>query len=153
MATKSPQGTPHKPRSAGRPTWRRMYILNKKVATHKRIKNALTSIYGVREKRALEIAHSLCINPNLRFNKVFRSPSQIAHGASLITAHLRSLTKSAARGPKLVGSSLQKKKNEDVKRLTKIRCYRGIRHRNKLPVRGQRTHTNAQTQKKMSRIK
>ena len=139
-----------------------VYIVNKNIPQNKRIKNALTSIFGVGEKRALEICHSLCINPNLRFNKVFRTPTQIAHGASRISALLRGAPGGidpkgdplgqVARRDFEVGSSLQKKINEDVKLLTKIRCYRGLRHKNRLPVRGQRTHTNAQTQKKMKRI-
>ena len=42
---------------------------------------------------------------------------------------------------------VQKQTTEDIKKKIKIRCYQGIRHKNNLPVRGQRTHTNAQTQK------
>ncbi len=46
-----------------------------------------------------------------------------------------------------IEGDLRRQINQDVRRLTDISCYRGIRHRKKLPVRGQRTHTNARTKK------
>jgi small subunit ribosomal protein S13 len=117
-----------------------IFLYNKNISPNKRIKNALTSIFGIGEKRALEIAHYLCINPNLRLGRT--SPTQI----SRITGILKEKAKE-----ELVGNSLQKKINQDILIMNKIRCYKGLRHKNKLPVRGQRTHTNAQTQKKMTR--
>jgi small subunit ribosomal protein S13 len=114
------------------------YILNKNIPANKRIKNALTAIYGIGEKRALEIAHELCFSPGARFSVL--SQTQISRISGLL------------RGPQQAGSSLQKKINENVKVLMKIRCYRGLRHKNRLPVRGQRTHTNAQTQKNKKKM-
>ena len=46
-----------------------------------------------------------------------------------------------------VEGDLRRKVSMDIKRLTDLGCYRGLRHRKKLPVRGQRTHTNARTRK------
>ncbi|PPR40490.1 MAG: hypothetical protein CFH30_00810, partial [Alphaproteobacteria bacterium MarineAlpha8_Bin1] len=47
----------------------------------------------------------------------------------------------------IVEGDLRREVSNNIKRLTDLGCYRGLRHRNKLPVRGQRTHTNARTRK------
>ena len=118
-----------------------VYIFNKKIPPRKPIHNALTHIYGIGSRKASEIANHLCINAASRFHKL--TSTQI----SKITKHITSVNFSSK-----VGSLLQKNVNENIKRYIKIRSYRGLRHRNSLPVRGQRTHTNAQTQKKKKQI-
>ena len=133
------------------------YILNKNIPANKRIKNALTAIYGIGEKRALEIAHELCFSPGSRFSVLSQTQISRISGlvqkrgrgtASEIRGQVGSTKSSGSSLKESTGSSLQKKINENVKVLMKIRCYRGLRNKNRLPVRGQRTHTNAQTQKK-----
>jgi len=115
-----------------------VYLFNRHITPKKPIKTALTSIYGIGPKRALEITDNLCINPNLRFYKL--KLTQISRICKLITSSYT------------VGSFLQKEIRENIKRSIRIRSYKGIRHKNCLPVRGQRTHTNAQTQKRFKRV-
>ena len=117
-----------------------VYISNKKIPPQKPIHNALTHIYGIGRKKASEITDHLCINPSSRFHEL--TSTQI----SKITKHITSIN-----FPSKVGSLLQKNVNANIKRYIKIRSYRGLRHRNSLPVRGQRTHTNAKTQKRGDR--
>jgi len=76
----------------------------------------------------------LKINFNLRTNQV--SEEKLAQVRSLMEKEF----------PTLEGD-LRRKVSSDIKRLIDIGCYRGIRHVKKLPVRGQRTHTNAKTRK------
>ena len=114
-----------------------VYILNKKIPSKKPIKNALQELYGIGTKKASDIVGHLCINPKSRFSKL--TPTQI----SKISKHITSVNFSSK-----VGSLLQKNVKENIQRYIKIRSYKGLRHRNSLPVRGQRTHTNAQTQKR-----
>jgi small subunit ribosomal protein S13 len=115
-----------------------VYIFNKYIPPKKPVKTASTPIYGVGPKRALEITDNLCINPNLRFYK--SKLTQISRICKSITSNYK------------VGSFSQKEIRENIKRFLRIRSYKGIRHKNSLPVRGQRTHTNAQTQKKFKRV-
>ncbi len=115
-----------------------VYIFNKYISPKKPIKIALTSIYGIGPKRVLEITDNLCINSNLRFYKL--KLTQISRICKYIAFSYK------------VGSFLQKEIRENIKRFLKIKNYKGIRHKNSLPVRGQRTHTNAQTQKKFKRV-
>ncbi len=116
-----------------------VYIFNKYIPPKKPIKTALTTIYGIGPKRIKEITNNLCINPNIRFYKL--KITQISKICKYITTNYK------------VGSFLQKEIKENIKRFVKIKSYKGMRHKNSLPVRGQRTHTNAQTQKKFKRIK
>lgn len=110
------------------------YIYNKYISPRKTISNALTSIYGIGLKRALAVCNALCINPKKRFYE-------------LSVLHVSDAQKRMATAQK-VGSLLRKEVSESIQKYIKIRSYRGLRHKNRLPVRGQRTHTNAQTQKK-----
>jgi small subunit ribosomal protein S13 len=115
-----------------------VYIFNKYIPPKKPIRTALTSIYGTGPKRALEITDDPCINPNLRFYR-------------LKLTQISKICKSVAASH-TVGSFSQKEIRENIRRSVRIRSYKGIRHKNCLPVRGQRTHTNAQTQKKFKRF-
>jgi small subunit ribosomal protein S13 len=115
-----------------------VHIFNKHTPPEKPIKTASTAIYGVGPKRALEITDNPCTNSNTRF---YRSKS----------TQIPRIRKHTTTNHK-VGSSSQKETRENIKRFLRIRSYKGTRHKNSLPVRGQRTHTNAQTQKKFKRV-
>ena len=112
-----------------------VYVFNKYISPKKTIKIALTTIYGIGKARAINITNSLCINENLRFN-------------SLKGVEISKICKYIATQYK-VGTTLQKTVSDDIKKHIKIRNYKGIRHTLKLPVRGQRTHTNAKTRKRV----
>lgn len=100
---------------------------------NKRIEIALTSIYGIgltTSKKALE---SCGVNPDTRVKDL--SEEELSKLRDYIQANLR------------VEGDLHRDVSQNVKRLMEIGCYRGLRHRKGLPVRGQRTHTNARTRK------
>ena len=111
-----------------------VHLSNEHIPPKKIIQNALTAIYGIGRERAKEIGNVLCLNQSKRF------------GTAKI-ATIRKISKFIAKKYK-VGGILRKQVTEDIKRKIRIRSYQGIRHRDRSPVRGQRTHTNAQTQRK-----
>ncbi len=98
----------------------------------KRIEIALTYIYGIGLTSSQKILKEAGINPDTRVK-------------DLTDDDITSLRK-AMEGYKLEGD-LRREVALNIKRLTEIGCYRGIRHRRGLPVRGQRTKTNARTRK------
>ena len=104
------------------------------IPKEKRFVIALTYIYGIGKTSAEKICNKLKINLNLRTHQI--SEEKLAQVRSLIEKEF----------PVLEGD-LRRKISSDIKRLIDIGCYRGIRHVKKLPVRGQRTHTNAKTRK------
>ena len=104
------------------------------IPKEKRFVIALTYVYGIGTTTAEKICNKLKINLSLRTNQV--SEEKLAQVRSLIEKEF----------PVLEGD-LRRKISSDIKRLIDIGCYRGIRHVKKLPVRGQRTHTNAKTRK------
>jgi small subunit ribosomal protein S13 len=129
------------------------YIFNKYISPNKTISSALAQIFGIGSKRALLIANFLCINPTKRFYKL--------HSNDLVklSKYFSSTTTSAnwrvGSNPKenqmpiASGTTLKKNIKANIDKKIKIKSYQGLRHKNKLPVRGQRTHTNAKTQKRM----
>ena len=99
----------------------------------KRIGIALTYIYGVGRVRALRILDAVGIDPTRRTHELSDED------ASRLRVEIESNYK--------VEGSLRTEVSMNIKRLMDIGCYRGLRHRRGLPVRGQRTHTNARTKK------
>lgn len=99
----------------------------------KRIEIALTYIFGIGRTSATKILEEAQMDPNLRVKDMTE-----ADEAKLREIISRSYT---------VEGDLRRDLAMDIKRLTEIGCYRGIRHRKSLPVRGQRTKTNARTRK------
>ncbi len=93
---------------------------------------ALTYIYGVGRSRAYEILEKAGVDPMLKVNEW--SDEHIANIRKVIADYE-------------VEGTLRTKVQLNIKRLQEIGCYRGIRHRLGLPVRGQRTRTNARTRK------
>jgi len=99
----------------------------------KRVEIGLTSIYGVGRPMSNTILQSVQIDPNTRIKDL--SESQVIAIAKYIDANLT------------VEGDLQRERQLAIKRLIDIGCYRGVRHRKKLPVRGQSTKQNARTRK------
>ncbi len=104
------------------------------IPKEKRFVIALTYVYGIGTTRAAQICKKLKIDTKLRAHQL--DEEKLAKVRSLIEKEY----------PVLEGD-LRRKVSGDIKRLIDIGCYRGIRHVKKLPVRGQRTHTNAKTRK------
>ena len=99
----------------------------------KRVEVALTYIYGIGLKSAREILAKTGVNPDTRAKDL--TEEDIAKLRDEIENHYT------------VEGELRREVALNIKRLTEINCYRGIRHRKGLPVRGQRTKTNARTRK------
>ena len=97
----------------------------------KRIEIALTYVYGIGRTTATKILEETGINPDIRVKDL--SDEDEAKIRDIIDAKY------------LVVGDLRRQTALDIKRLTEIGCYRGLRHRKGLPVRGQRSKTNART--------
>ena len=103
------------------------------VPSSKRLVIALTYILGIGKKYANDICSSVSIDKNKRVNNL--TEDEIIKIRECIDKNY------------IVEGDLRRSVSNNIKRLTDLGCYRGLRHRNKLPVRGQRTHTNARTRK------
>ena len=103
------------------------------IPAKKRIIIALTYIYGIGRETAQEILTKAQIDPNLRADAL--DDAQVSKIREVIESGFR------------VEGDRRKEVSMNIKRLIDLGAYRGIRHRTKLPVRGQRTHTNARTRK------
>ena len=101
--------------------------------TNKRVKVGLTYIYGIGSTIANEICKNVGISDDKRINKL--TDDEVLK----IREYIENKYK--------VEGDLRSEVSLNVKRLTDLGTYRGLRHRKKLPVRGQRTHTNARTRK------
>ncbi len=104
----------------------------------KRIEVALTYIYGIGLTSSRRILAKAGVNPDVRVKDL--SPDDAAKIRSIIAAEYK------------VEGALRAEETMNIKRLMDIGCYRGLRHRRNLPVRGQRTHTNARTRRGRRRI-
>ena len=100
---------------------------------NKRMEIALTYIYGIGNAKAKEILDKTGISPDKRTD-------------DLEEAEIRKIRDVLDAGFKVEGD-LRRDISMNIKRLMDLGCYRGLRHRRGLPVRGQRTHTNARTRK------
>jgi small subunit ribosomal protein S13 len=103
------------------------------VPTQKKVVIGLTYIYGVGLNRSNQIMKDLQIDMNKRVHEL--SDHEILKIREYIDANIK------------VEGDLRREVSMNVKRLMDLGCYRGLRHRKGLPVRGQRTHTNARTRK------
>ena len=103
------------------------------IPTNKRINISLTYIFGIGPKIAKDICVEASIDTSKRVNQL--NEDEVNKIREIIES------KHSVEG------DLRRKISMDIKRLTDLGCYRGLRHRKKLPVRGQRTHTNARTRK------
>ena len=103
------------------------------IPTNKRVHIALTYIHGIGDTTAKGICEATGIDTTRRVNEL--SDGEVLSIREYIDANL------------MVEGDLRREKQLNVKRLMDLGCYRGLRHRRGLPVRGQRTHTNARTRK------
>ena len=101
--------------------------------TNKRVIIALTYIHGIGRTKAKELVDALGIEESRRVNEL--SDAEVLKIREYIDANLS------------VEGDLRRETQMNIKRLMDLGCYRGLRHRRGLPVRGQRTHTNARTRK------
>ena len=99
----------------------------------KRLEIALTYIYGIGRTRADEILAATGINPDIRVKDL--TDEQLVPLRDYIEANFK------------IEGDLRREVQADIRRKVEIGSYQGIRHRRGLPVRGQRTHTNARTRK------
>ena len=103
------------------------------IPTAKKIHIALTYIYGIGPKIATELCDQASIDKSKRVHEL--NDDELNKIREIIDQK------------HMVEGDLRRKVSMDIKRLNDLGCYRGLRHRKKLPVRGQRTHTNARTRK------
>ena len=103
------------------------------IPREKRLEISLTYIFGVGRTTANQVCAATGINPDTRVRDL--TDEEVARLRNYIDQNLK------------VEGDLRREVAQDIKRKTEIGCYQGIRHRRGLPVRGQRTHTNARTRK------
>lgn len=107
-------------------------LIGVEVPDYKKIGIALRYIYGIGPSTALEVCDKAKVDPNVRAKDL--NDEQLSHLASTL------------QGYRIEGD-LRREIQQNIKRLMSINCYRGTRHKKGLPVRGQRTSTNARTRK------
>ncbi len=107
------------------------------IPTAKRVEIALTYIYGIGRTKAQRICQTVGIPPERRVNQM--TDDEVLRVREVIDREV------------MVEGDLRREVAMNIKRLTDLGSYRGIRHRKGLPVRGQRTHTNARTRKGKAR--
>jgi len=103
------------------------------IPTNKRVLIALTYIHGIGSAKAQEICQKVGITEERRVNQL--SDDEVLRIREIIDRDYQ------------VEGDLRREVAMNIKRLMDLGCYRGLRHRRGLPVRGQRTHTNARTRK------
>jgi len=109
-------------------------LLGIEIPNDKRLEVALTYIYGIGPTSAKKIIEGVSADADIRPRDL--TPEQVNELVHAIT-----------NSPNLIEGDLRREQQGNLKRLQAINCYRGIRHRRGLPVRGQRTGTNARTRK------
>jgi small subunit ribosomal protein S13 len=103
------------------------------IPREKRLEISLTYVFGIGKSIAQRLCADLGLNPNTRVRDL--TDEEVARIRTWVDANIR------------VEGDLRRDISQDIKRKIEIGCYQGIRHRKGLPVRGQRTHTNARTRK------
>ena len=103
------------------------------IPREKRLEISLTYVFGIGKSTAQRLCADLGLNPNTRVRDL--TDEEVARIRTWVDANIR------------VEGDLRRDVSQDIKRKIEIGCYQGIRHRKGLPVRGQRTHTNARTRK------
>ncbi|MDC0246948.1 30S ribosomal protein S13 [OCS116 cluster bacterium] len=103
------------------------------IPTNKKVSIGLTYIHGIGDKSALNICEKAGIDKNKRVNELLET--EVIQIREIIDGSYR------------VEGELRRETSTNIKRLMDLGNYRGLRHRRGLPVRGQRTHTNARTRK------
>lgn len=109
-------------------------IIGVEIPSEKRIDIALRYIYGIGPKNALDVLEKAQIDGSVR-------------AKDLTEEQLSRIVKAIQDGKYVIEGDLRREIGMNLKRLQAIKCYRGVRHLRGLPVRGQRTSTNARTRK------
>ncbi|MDF1754945.1 MAG: 30S ribosomal protein S13 [Verrucomicrobiales bacterium] len=109
-------------------------LLGVEIPNEKRIEASLPYIYGIGRQTATKILEEAGVDPNIRTGEL--TEDQLGKIAAAISS-----------GGVMIEGDLRREIQGHLKRITSIGCYRGYRHRRGLPVRGQRTSTNARTRK------
>ena len=109
-------------------------IIGVEIPPNKRIDIALRYVYGIGPTNAKEIIANAGIDPSIR-------------AKDLTEAQLSQIVHAIQEGKYVIEGDLRREIGMNLKRMQAIKCYRGIRHLRGLPVRGQRTQTNARTRK------
>lgn len=107
------------------------------IPSGKRIDIALTYIHGIGRVKSAQICEKAGLSPEKRVHQL--SETEVIRVREIIDSDY------------IVEGDLRREVSMNIKRLVDLGCYRGLRHRKKLPVRGQRTHTNARTRKGKSK--
>ena len=103
------------------------------IPREKRLEISLTYIFGIGRTTSQKVIAELGLNPNTRVRDL--TDEEVNRIRTYVDANLK------------VEGDLRRDIQQDIKRKMEIGCYQGLRHRRGLPVRGQRTHTNARTRK------
>ena len=103
------------------------------IPREKRVEIGLTYIFGIGRSTSNEVLKALGINPDTKVRDL--TEEEVSQLRNHIDGNLT------------VEGDLRRERSQNIKRLMEIGCYRGLRHRRGLPVRGQRTRTNARTRK------
>ena len=103
------------------------------IPREKRVEISLTYIFGIGRSTAQEVCEMTGVNPETRVRNL--TDDEVVKLRGFIDANVQ------------VEGDLRREVSQDIKRKMEIGCYQGLRHRRGLPVRGQRTHTNARTRK------
>ncbi|HAK94801.1 MAG TPA: 30S ribosomal protein S13 [Planctomycetes bacterium] len=103
------------------------------IPSDKKVTVSLCYVYGIGPCRAREIVKKCSINPDVRAKNL--TEDELSRIAAMIEREYA------------VEGALRREMQQNIGRLKEINCYRGLRHRRSLPVRGQRTRTNARTRK------
>ncbi|KAA0234822.1 MAG: 30S ribosomal protein S13 [Acidimicrobiales bacterium] len=103
------------------------------IPREKRVLISLTYVYGIGETTAREVCEATGVDPNTRVRDL--TDEEVTKLRNFVDANLK------------VEGDLRRDVAQNIKRKMEIGCYQGLRHRRGLPVRGQRTHTNARTRK------
>ncbi len=103
------------------------------IPREKRLVVSLTYLYGIGDTKAAEICQATNIDASTRVKDL--TDSEVAELRNYIEDNFK------------IEGDLRREVNQNIKRKMEIGCYQGLRHRRGLPVRGQRTHTNARTRK------
>lgn len=112
-----------------------VYVLNTNLNSKKKLNYSLTQIYGLGKHSSFQICDQLGISGEIRLKQL--SGFQIEQLTQLITQNYD------------IGLDIKRSLSQNIQRLVKIASYRGFRHTEGLPVRGQRTHGNSKTIRKL----
>jgi small subunit ribosomal protein S13 len=108
------------------------------IPLNKRVEIGLTYIYGIGRSKSNELLAQVGIEPDRKVRDL--TEEEVVKLRDLIDSEL------------MVEGDLRRERSQNIKRLQEIGCYRGLRHRRGLPVRGQNTKTNARTRKGPKRL-